>query len=84
MVLGSDPARPTPRARPEAFRGTASLAGGRVGLQQQFGDWVLGTEATWGGGRFDRTTFDAVSKSADPTDMFWRATVTGKLGTAGD
>ena len=66
------------------FNGLASLTGGHVGYQHQFGAWVLGAEATLGGGTFEKQTFDRVSGSAYRTDISWLTTVTGKLGYAVD
>ena len=68
----------------QSFKGSAAFGGGHAGYQHQFGPWVLGTEATLGGGRFDKSAFDAVSGGAYRTDISWLTTVTGKLGYAVD
>lgn len=75
-------ATPLPGGSSQKFDGTASFAGGHVGLQHQIGPWVIGGEASLSGGNFDKTAFDRSSGAAYRTDISWITTVSGKLGYA--
>jgi outer membrane immunogenic protein len=61
------------------------IGGGQIGYNQQFGNIVLGVEATLSGADLNRDfhsiLFPAVSFSADVNTI---ATVTGRFGVAGD
>jgi outer membrane immunogenic protein len=62
------------------------IGGGHIGLQHQFGPWVLGVEGTLSGGDFDSASLrdPAFPTIRHKTDVNYLMTATAKLGYAFD
>ena len=77
-------ARPFAGGTDYDFNSAASIAGGQIGLQHQFGRWVAGGELSLSGGRIDKSSGDVPGAHNYKTDIHNIFTATGKLGYALD
>jgi outer membrane immunogenic protein len=81
-----------PFAAPPAsssFNNDGAIAGGHLGYQHQFGQWVVGVEVSLTGG-FDKDTLDGINLFAASTagvlrtDIDWMLLATARVGYAWD
>jgi outer membrane immunogenic protein len=66
--------------------GDGALAGGQIGCDYQFGNWVVGVEGMfdWTNAKGDHTFNDGGSLNNPTTEMKWLATATARVGYAVD